>query len=80
MSDNYTATFGSFNLKGTDYHITKIDVGPAKMRVDKYELARADGQVVTNQNYGERKITIEGKINATSLDDMTTNQLQHLYK
>lgn len=72
MSDNYTATFGSFNLKGTDYHITKIDVGPAKMRVDKYELARADGQVVTNQNYGERKITIEGKINATSLDDMTT--------
>jgi hypothetical protein len=68
----YSANYNSYALKSDDYHITKIDVGNPKSKVNKYELVRADGQIVTNQNYGERKISIEGKINATSLDDMNT--------
>lgn len=72
MNDNYYATFNSFFLKSIDYTLIKIDVGTPTSKINKYELVRSDGQVVTSQNYGEREITVEGKINANTLDDMTT--------
>lgn len=70
--NNYFAQFNNFYLKSDDYHITKIDLGSPKTNNSKYELARADGQVVTNQNYGERIIKITGSIRAKDLDDMNT--------
>lgn len=72
MNDNYYATFNSFFLKSDSYTLIKLDVGSPRTKVSKYELARADGQVVTSQHYGEREITVEGKINADNLDDMNT--------
>lgn len=68
----YFAQFNNFYLKSDSYHITKIDMGSPKTDNSKFELARADGQVVTNQNYGERKIKITGSIKASDLDDMNT--------
>jgi len=68
----YFAQFNNFYLLSDNYHITKIDMGSPKTDNSKFELARADGQVVTNQNYGERKIKITGSIKASDLDDMNT--------
>ncbi len=70
--NNYFAQFNNFYLKSDSYHITKIDMGSPKTNNSRYELARADGQVVTNQNYGERKVKITGSIKASDLDDMNT--------
>lgn len=66
----YGAIYGSNNLNNEDYQITKIDISMPKMKVSKYELAQSDGQVVTSKYFGERIITVEGRIIATDLDDM----------
>lgn len=66
----YKATYNGFELKSADYFISKIDVSSPKTNLNKYELVRADGQVVTNQNFNERIIKVEGKINANSHDEM----------
>jgi len=68
----YFAQFNNFYLKSDDYHITKIDIGAPKPINNKYELARADGLITTNQNYGERTITVTGSIKAKDLDGMNT--------
>jgi hypothetical protein len=68
----YYAQFNNFFLNSSGYRIDKIDVSSPKASINKYLLARADGQVVTNQNYGERQIKITGNINVKSLDDMYT--------
>jgi len=68
----YNAIFNSNNLGVGDYFISSIDVKMPKSNVSKYELVRADGQIVTSKFYGERKIIIKGRINASSLEDMQT--------
>jgi hypothetical protein len=67
---NYEAIFNGLKLKSDSYFISKIDVSSPKTTVNKYELVRADGQIVTNQNYNERIIKIDGNIKANDLDDM----------
>jgi hypothetical protein len=68
--NNYNAIFNNFNLKNTNYHVTKIDVSSPKPKVNKYELARGDGQVISYQNYGERLVTVTGSLKATTIDEM----------
>lgn len=67
---NYKAIYNNYDLKANGYFIIKIDVTSPKTNVFKYDLARSDGQIVTNQLYNERKITIEGKIDANDYDEM----------
>jgi len=66
----YYAQFNNFFLNSSGYRIDKIDVGTPKANINKYELVRADGQIVTSQNYNQRTIKITGNINVNSLDDM----------
>ena len=68
--NNYNAIFNNFDLKNTNYHVTKIDVSSPKPKVNKYELARGDGQVISYQNYGERLVTVTGSLKATTIDEM----------
>jgi predicted phage tail component-like protein len=68
----YFAQFNNFYLKSDSYHLTKIDMGSPKNKNSVFELARADGQITTNQNFGERKIKITGSIKAKDLNDMIT--------
>jgi len=70
MSASYDAIYNGLILSSSDYHLEKIDLGSPSTKVNKYELARADGQIVTNQNYGERKIIITGSIKCKDLDEM----------
>ena len=66
----YYAQFNNFFLNSSGYRIDKIDVGTPKTNINKYELVRADGQIVTSQNYNQRTIKITGNINVNSLDNM----------
>jgi hypothetical protein len=68
----YNAIYNSRNLGTGDYQITKIDVPMPKTKVNKYELVQADGQIVTARYFGERTISVAGRILADSLDDMQT--------
>jgi hypothetical protein len=72
MSQSYHIVFNSKNFNNGDYEVTSIDEGTPKAKVNKYELVRADGQIVTNQNYGERTLTVKGRILASEIDDMRT--------
>jgi hypothetical protein len=67
---SYNAVYNSRNLGTNGYYIYKIEVGMPKTIVNKYGLVQSDGNIVTGRYYGERKITVSGRIEATSLDDM----------
>lgn len=66
----YGAIFNSYNLGTGNYFISSIDIKMPKSKLNKYELVRSDGQIVTSKFYGERKIIIEGRINANNFDEM----------
>lgn len=66
----YQATYNNINLNQNGYKITKIELGMPKPIINKYNLVRADGLVVTNSNYGERNILITGSVEASNVKDM----------
>lgn len=66
----YGAIFNSNNLGTGNYFISSIDIKMPKSKLSKYELVRSDGQIITSKFYGERKITIEGRINANNFNEM----------
>lgn len=66
----YNAVYNSNDLGSGNYQITKIDIGTPKIRVSKYELIQTDGQVITSRFYGERTITVSGRILADNLEQM----------
>lgn len=68
----YNVVYNSRNLGANGYYIYKIDVNMPKTIVNKYELIQTDGNIVTGRFYGERIISVSGRIEATSLDDMQT--------
>lgn len=68
----YTINFNNQYIGSPDYEIDKIDLGMPKSKVNKYELVRADGQIVTNKNYGERNILVTGRVLANDLTQMQT--------
>lgn len=66
----YNAIFGSRDLGSGNYQITKINVNMPKNKLAKYELVQADGQIVTSRFFGERIVTIDGRIIANNLEEM----------
>lgn len=66
----YGALFNSNNLGTGNYFISSIEVDMPKSNINKYELVKSDGQIVTSKYYGERKIKITGRIIANNFNDM----------
>ena len=66
-------TFNANNLNLADtFEVLDITKNPPKVVINKYQLARADGEIVTNQRYGERTIIVTGRILAEDVIDMQT--------
>ena len=54
--------FNSHELNTEPHKVLGVDVrGMPSILLSKYQLARADGEVITNANYGERQIVVEGR-------------------
>jgi hypothetical protein len=60
------------NLNTGNYETNSITVNPPSIKLNKYELARRDGVVVTNKQYGERTIKISGRVLANNITEADT--------
>jgi len=60
-------SFNGFDLNTSPSKVLGVDItNNAKVILNKYQLVHSDGEVVTNSNYGERSILVEGRIKGTS--------------
>ena len=64
--------FNGNNLNTGNYETNSVDVSPPNIKLNKYELARYDGVVVTNKQLGERTIKIKGRILANNMTEADT--------
>lgn len=70
-----TCIFNGTDLSGlTNVLIDNVEVEPIKRLIDKYKLARADGQIITNAEYGGKDIIVTGQIVATDKATMQNNR------
>lgn len=66
----YKAVFDNKDLSSGNYFTSSIEVNMPKSKLSKYELVRADGQIVTSKYYGERQIKVTGRIIANDFNQM----------
>ena len=59
--------FNGHRLDTGNYETNSIELNAPSIRLNKYELARYDGVIITNKQYGERTIKISGRILANNL-------------
>lgn len=65
--------FNSHNLdNGTDYEALELDIKMPEKKINRYSLARTDGEKVTAATYGNTRIVAKGRIKALDRASMET--------
>ena len=66
--------YNSYQFNTSPSKVLGIDAfDTAKVILNKYKLSRADGEIITNKQFGEKFITIEGRTTGTSYDNLQSN-------
>lgn len=77
--DTISAIYDSYELNTLPNKVLGIDYRQTPdILLNKYQLAHADGEIVTNSNWGGKRIVIEGRTTGTSKDNLDSN-LDTLY-
>lgn len=65
------ASYNSYDLNTSPHKVLSVDyANTPKYIVSKHQIIRSDGEIVTNTNFGERTIVIEGRTTGSSKSDL----------
>lgn len=69
-----TVTYDSYNLNTSPHKVLGVKHRELpKIVLNKYQLANTDGEIVTNTNWGEKLIEVEGRTTGDSVNDLHEN-------